>query len=81
VMSTPFNNQWVLGRPRWRRRGRAAMSGALPPPSDPPAQEGRPHETGASRDNRRGRTRIPGFDPAFTGGAAGKPPRWIDRDI
>jgi hypothetical protein len=86
-MSTPYNNQWALGRSRWRSRG---ASGALGPPPDPPGEEGPErrehhdrqgsHETGASRENRHGGRPAPGFDPAFTGGAGRKPPRWIDRD-
>ena len=36
-MSTPYNNQWVLGRlrARWRRRAHAAGSGALGQPCGP----------------------------------------------
>jgi hypothetical protein len=88
-MSIPYNDQWVLGRSRWRRRQRAVLGGALGPPSDPPGRERPeprdhherhgPHGRGLSRENRH--RRHPGFDPAFTGGAARKPPRWIDRDI
>jgi hypothetical protein len=90
-MTTPYNNQWILGRPRLHRRERTAVSGALRPASDQPPQE-RPernerrdrrgsHDSGAARENRH-RVHLPrGFDPAFNGGVTRKPPRWIDRDI
>jgi hypothetical protein len=88
-MSTPYNNQWVLGRPRRHRRERAALSSALRPASDQPRPERQerterrdrrgPHDSG--RENRH-RVHPPrGFDPALTGGVTRKPPRWIDRDI
>jgi hypothetical protein len=88
-MSTPYNNQWILGRPR--RRGRVELSDALRPASDRPSQERQernerrdrhgPRDSGASRENGH-RVHLPrDFDPAFTGGASRKPPRWIDRDI
>jgi len=88
-MSTLYNDQWVLGRSR--RRGRLALSDVLRPASDRPSQERPernergdrhcPRDSEASRENRH-RVHPPrDFDPAFTGGASRKPPRWIDRDI
>jgi hypothetical protein len=88
-MSTPYNDQWAIGR--LRRRERMASGDALRPASDRPSQERRErnerrdrhgsHDSGASRENRH-RVQLPrGFDPAFNGGASRKPPRWIDRDI
>jgi hypothetical protein len=90
-MSSPYNNQWVLGRPRRRGRGRVALSDALRPASDrssPQRQERNErrdrrgsHDSGAPRSNGH-RVHLPrGFDPAFPGGMTRKPPRWIDRDI
>jgi hypothetical protein len=40
-MSTPYNNQWLLGRSRWRRRRHAAGSGARRQPPAPLREE--PH--------------------------------------
>ena len=70
-MSTPYNNQWVLGRSRarWRRRGRAAASGGVGEP--PVALPQEPHERPPSVHERP--------QPAL-GRAVRKRPRWIDRD-
>lgn len=88
-MSSPYNNQWLLGRPR--RRGRVALSDALRPAADRPGPERQEHnerrdrhgshDSGASHDNGHRVYPARGFDLAFTGGASHKPPRWIDRDI
>ena len=70
-MSTPYNNQWVLGRSRarWRRRMPDTSSGALgqppaPLPHEPERQPGAVHERAQSASGRPVRKR----------------PRWIDRD-
>lgn len=67
-MTTPYNNQWVLGRRRGRRRGRAAASGAIGQTIDPQRQ--------LQNDGHGGQA---GSRPAVAG-AARKRPRWIDRD-
>jgi hypothetical protein len=70
-MSTPYNNQWALGRSlarsRWRRRGLAAGSGAQPPAPLAPEPQRQPlavHEPPQRSSGRPVRKR----------------PRWIDRD-
>jgi hypothetical protein len=70
-MSTPYNNQWVLGRSRarWRRRAPAAAGDALGQP--PVALPQGPHERAPSVHDRP-RTSL--------GRPARKRPRWIDRD-
>ena len=67
-MSTPYNNQWLLGRlrARWRRRARAAEDCALVQPPAPPREQ--PHERAHDR---------PRPSP---GGAVRKRPHWVDRD-
>ena len=68
-MSTPYNNQWLLGRSRRRRR--TAGSGAFGPPLAPPPRE--PHEQQASGAHER----LLPLDRR----PVRKRPRWIDRDI
>ncbi|HVN46868.1 MAG TPA: hypothetical protein VMT66_16685 [Steroidobacteraceae bacterium] len=66
-MSTPFNNQWLLGRARARRRER--------PPAAPEAAAV-PRQAAVPRHPRR----TPGFGPAVAGTTMRKHPRWVDRD-
>jgi len=74
-MSTPYNDQWLIGRSRWRRRGRAAVGGALGPataPLEQPPDEGREPQD-----------KVPAEQPAAFkewSGAMRPRPRWIDRD-
>ena len=78
-MGTPFNNQWVLGRARSRRRQRTThqQEGATHAPTG--SQESRaatlprnPRHGGGPEDARLGL--------AFMARASRKRPRWIDRD-
>jgi len=86
-MSTPYNNQWVLGRlrARWRRRAHAAASGARAEPSAalPEQPQSQPPPSSESRGKHAPR------NPAHaarerprpaSGRAARKHPRWVDRD-
>jgi len=85
-MSTPYNNQWVLGRlrARWRRRAHAAGSGTLGEPRAPLPEQ--PHEPPPSSKSRgkhaaRGPSHAARERPRpASGRAARKHPRWIDRD-
>ena len=66
-MSTPYNNEWVLGRSRRRVPPRQPQEGSEP--QDPratrePRGKGRPEQDG----------------PRVLTGAPRKRPRWIDRD-
>lgn len=87
-MSTPYNNQWALGRlrVRWARRADATASGALAEPSaalpeqpqQPPPPSSTSHGKHAARSpahTARERSRR-----ASWGRAARKHPRWVDRD-
>ena len=90
-MSTPFNNQWVLGRlrARWRKRDHAAGSGT---PGEPPASLPElPHEPlpeqqpPASKSHAKHAPRNPAHTirerpRAASSRTARKHPRWIDRD-
>ena len=84
-MSTPYNNQWVLGRlrARWRRRAHAAASGALAEPNaalpaqPQPPPSSKPHGKHAPRNPAHAARERP--RPA-SGRAARKHPRWVDRD-
>jgi len=84
-MSTPYNNQWVLGRlrARWRRRAHAAASGALAEPSA--ALPEQPQPPPSSKSHGKHAPRNPAHAarerprPA-SGRAARKHPRWVDRD-
>jgi hypothetical protein len=73
-MSTPYNDQWVLGRPRGRRRGRAAASGAFGSRTD---LQGLPPREGREPQDKGRAEQAP--SRAFAG-AVRKRPRWIDRD-
>jgi hypothetical protein len=75
-MTTPYNNQWALGRARWRRRERAAVRGTLAqaPPPPRPEQHEQPQRPGGQEHASRERT------GSLLGGAARKRPRWVDRD-
>jgi hypothetical protein len=69
-MSPRYNNQWVLGRSRWRRRAPTAGSSArAPSPVSLPRQ---PHERPAGAHEHPG--------PALGRRPVRKRPRWIDRD-
>ena len=74
-MSTPYNDQWAIGRSRWRRRGRAAVGGALGPATDPLAKP--PDEAREPQD--KGSAEQPVASRAFPGTMRPRP-RWIDRD-
>ena len=89
-MTTPINNQWVLGRARSRRRDRAAMPGEIrhsahirdqdqaEAKAQPQRSEVEHHaqpQTSAPREHPRG-----GFGPALAQSVMRKRPRWIDRD-
>jgi hypothetical protein len=69
-MSTPYNDQWLLGRSRWRRRGRAPVGAGFESGTDPlgqpPGNEREVQDKGQPQEKRTGAMR--------------KRPRWIDRD-
>jgi hypothetical protein len=81
-MSTPHNDQWVLGR--WRRRVHAAGSDALGQARAPLREQ--PHaQPPSSKSHGKHAPRSPGHGAhdhprPSSGGAARKRPRWIDRD-
>jgi len=86
-MSTPYNNQWVLGRlrARWRRRAHAEASGALAEPSAALPEQPQPQSPPSSKSHDKHAPRNPAHTarersrPA-SGRAARKQPRWVDRD-
>jgi len=95
-MSTPYNNQWVLGRlrARWRRRAHAAGSsvlgqpcGPLPEqlPEQPPEESHEPPPPPSSRSRTKRVPRSPAHGArerprTAPSRTARKHPRWIDRD-
>ncbi len=80
-MSTPYNDQWILGRPRWRRRKRAAANGALGHTSDAqPRQLHEPHDTSSASGPHGSETAEQAGTRRAFAGTARKRPRWIDRD-
>jgi hypothetical protein len=80
-VSTPFNNQWVLGRARSRRRPRPSgprEAAAQVPGGAHATQEA---QAGTLPPNpRHGAHADARLDLAFMARAARKRPRWIDRD-
>ena len=95
-MSTPYNNQWVLGRlrARWRRRAHAAAGGALAEPSAALPTHGLPghalpeqprEQPPSSKSHAKHAPRSPTHAARerprpASGRAARRHPRWVDRD-
>jgi hypothetical protein len=85
-MSTPYNNQWILGRlrARWRKRAHPAVSAGLEQPRAPLREQS--HERPpSSRSHGKHAPRSPGHGAhdrprPSSGGAVRKRPRWVDRD-
>ena len=74
-MSIPYNDQWVLGRSRWRRRRHAAGND---PPAQPPCEGREPRDQGSAEQAPASQV-LAGAVPK-PAGALRMRPRWIDRD-
>jgi hypothetical protein len=73
-MSIPYNDQWVLGRSRWRRRRHAAADSL----GQAPCEGREPHEKASAEPDAAPQS-LAGAARQQTG-AMRMRPRWIDRD-
>jgi hypothetical protein len=79
-VSTPFNNQWVLGRARSRRRQRKTDSRAGATHAEGGSRAPQKSHAGLAANPRYAGHADARSGLAFMARAARKRPRWVDRD-